>query len=173
MVDVDMKYKFANEYIQRIKNSMEINSIIIDSNWGNATRLIYDLNISDNDAEIILGIDHLNLHPIQTPFPFVTSLCYPNYKQILTSETSSKFLNIKSIEQYKECFIRWINTWCNTKIEIEEEFKLVDMFQILYINGYSDCERIQKQESIKNEIKEESLKRLKDRINFIENLLPK
>ena len=159
-------------FIKKVEADLKIESVIIDSDWGNASRLVYGLNNSDEVAESILKVDFLNFQIVEKPLPFVTTLCHTTYKQALTFNSKSRFLNIKSVDEYRECFVRWINTWCYTKKDFEDELKLIEGFKLVYYKGWPASELVIKENDLKKAIKKECKKRMKERIGILESILP-
>lgn len=166
---IDFYFDEAKDFVQKISDSLDINSVILDE-WGKAYRLIYDLNNSDEEVEKILGVDFLNYRPAKSTLPFVTTLCYPTYKQILTFQSESRFLNIKKVDQYLNCYIRWFNTWCFTEKEINNEFCLVKGFKIIYMRGVNEQEYVNKEKEYKKNIIDKSIEEMSNQINFLKNV---
>ncbi len=73
---------------------------------------------------------------------------------------ASKFLNIKSIEEYKMCFVNWIIKRCPTRKDIYDELKFLKDFQLLYFKGKVKDDLF----GIENEIKLDIMKKISENI---------
>ncbi len=124
--------KLIKERIKKIiKYYPELNNLIFD-NW-RGWRFIFDSpSVKKCDNKCQQCLLYVTLKKIKIDNEFYPANIYD--KKIFGQQN---FLNCKTIDQYIDCYINFLNKKCQTKKEIEDELKLITNSKIVFSkNGW-------------------------------------